>query len=733
MSAIANKSLYEIPLETGIVNLICAKAFEGLSDTEKKYATFIAGASWKGALICLFQTSPESPYIFAMLRYAFNFAYEAENFSQSEDIDSVGKEFKTSFLAASSNDTNAEESYNQVMIYIASFFANLGNYKSFGDTKFVPACSRDDFQKIIEAAATRSNTLEKVKALWEKVSSPMFALEPSRIRSIGFGPKEGLSTYFSSNCTKEDAEKCQRFLDQNKISAYNTRLFKIMNDDNKTTFHIKIASAMASTREPIEFEGAEFVVITGDHAAFMQKAVALLREAAKVGANKMQESMLNLYAECFEKGDLQKHIEGSRSWIKDKGPAVESYIGFIESYQDPFGTRGEWEGFVAVVNRETSAKFQTLVDAAESFLPLLPWPESFEKDKFQRPDFTSLEVLAFGSSGIPAGINIPNYNEVRQVDGFKNVSLGNVLASAYKPKKSEAVTFIQDEDVELYQTLVTEAFEVQVGLHELLGHGSGKMFMGDDAAEIVSNIDNPLNKEKKVELYYKTGETYDSKFGSMGSSYEECRAECVGMSLCPNKTVLKIFGHEGQNADDICYINWLHMARAGILALLFWSPETKRWGQAHMQARFAILQCMLEAGNDFVSVEKNDKNETYLKMDRSKIESIGKPAVDQFLLRIQVYKATANFEAASEMYNKYTNVNERFQELRNEVIARRKPRKMFVQPNLLYSEEKKTIVLEEYAPTSMGIIQSFMARYRLEEMDEILKQADAEANHHQYY
>ena len=128
--------------------------------------------------------------------------------------------------------------------------------------------------------------------------------------------------------------------------------------------------------------------------------------------------------------------------------------------------------------------------------------------------------------------------------------------------------------------------------------------MGDDAAEIVSNIDNPLNKEKKVELYYKTGETYDSKFGSMGSSYEECRAECVGMSLCPNKTVLKIFGHEGQNADDICYINWLHMARAGILALLFWSPETKRWGQAHMQARFAILQCMLEAGNDFVIVEK---------------------------------------------------------------------------------------------------------------------------------
>ena len=46
-----------------------------------------------------------------------------------------------------------------------------------------------------------------------------------------------------------------------------------------------------------------------------------------------------------------------------QGPAVESYIGLIESYQDPYGSRGEWEGFVAVVNRSMS-KIKTLVDAA---------------------------------------------------------------------------------------------------------------------------------------------------------------------------------------------------------------------------------------------------------------------------------------------------------------------------------------------------------------------------------
>lgn len=234
---------------------------------------------------------------------------------------------------------------------------------------------------------------------------------------------------------------------------------------------------------------------------------------------------------------------------------MESYIGFIETYRDPLRLRAEWEGFAAVVNKGISLKFTALVESAESFIELLPWPSSFEKDTFLRPDFTALDVLGFGSSGIPAGINIPNYDDIRQNKGFKNVSLANVLKASLSFPVGERVTFIRENDQELYKITVSHSFDVQVGLHELLGHGSGKLLQQN--ADGTFNFDVTCTVDPLTGLpptkWYKVGETYSSQFGEISSSYEECRAESVGLFLCVNEDALRVFGFEGQRASEVSF------------------------------------------------------------------------------------------------------------------------------------------------------------------------------------
>lgn len=391
---------------------------------------------------------------------------------------------------------------------------------------------------------------------------------------------------------------------------------------------------------------------------------------------------------------------------------------FIETYRDPQGIRGEWEGFAAMVNKERTRAFTGLVESAPQQIPKLPWSKDFEKDKFLSPDFTSLEVLCFAGSGIPAGINIPNYDDVRQTEGFKNVSLGNVL-SAQPPK--EPTPFLRPEDQEVNDRYRDQAFEVQVGIHELLGHGCGKLLQETEPGKFNFDVQSPPHNPitgKPVSTWYKPGETWGSVFGGMGPSYEECRAESVAMSLCPDYSILKIFGfgdgHEDPTgeAGDVLYACYLSMARAGITALQFWDPHSRRWGQAHMQARFAILQVFLEAPDSFCRLHhtRPDLSDLVIHLDRAKIPTHGKPAVDAFLLKLQVHKATADVAAARALYDKYTSVDEWWAtRVRPQVLAQAKPRKVFVQANTFLGEDGK-VELREYDATPEGMIRSFAER-----------------------
>ncbi|TKA22224.1 hypothetical protein B0A50_08093 [Salinomyces thailandicus] len=131
-----------------------------------------------------------------------------------------------------------------------------------------------------------------------------------------------------------------------------------------------------------------------------------------------------------------------------------------------------------------------------------------------------------------------------------------------------------------------------------------------------------------------------------------------------------------------------------------------------MQARYALMQVFLRAGHDFCKLEysKDDLSDLKIHLDRSKIQTHGKPAVDAFLQKLHVYKATADLEAAKAFYEDYTHVDEWFAgKVRPEVVRQAKPRKVFVQANT-FLQAGGSVELREYEPTAEGMIRSFVER-----------------------
>ena len=62
--------------------------------------------------------------------------------------------------------------------------------------------------------------------------------------------------------------------------------------------------------------------------------------------------------------------------------------------------------------------------------------------------------------------------------------------------------------------------------------------------------------------------------------------------------------------------------------------------QAHMNARYVILQVLMEADSSLVNIENvtgdDGEPDLLIKMNREKIKTTGKEAIANFLMRLQV-------------------------------------------------------------------------------------------------
>ena len=387
-------SQYAADCPPTVVRLEIGPHFSALNAQQKRYAHHLSRAAFLGTRVTLAQVSPESVPIYDLI-------VELHKACRGD-------------YAKLAKDVGVEHEETQRWVeYAAQFLGNCGNYKGFGDSKFVPRVEADTLQKIC-------GVNEKCKRAYEKVTQSgggLYETHKPGMMHLGYPDAGHLSAYYpdSEDITKEEIAAVGDLLEENKLLIENTRMRKTKTGDFELLIASGVQSPPAKDRDLGETEelkmtgklkGKKVKLVFGDYQEEMAKIAVEMRKAEKEALNETEQRMTNEYAKSFGTGSIEAFKESQRFWIKDQKPMVETNIGFIETYRDPHGVRGEWEGFVAMVNLERTKAFGKLVEAASSFIPRLPWSTDFEKDTFLSPDFTSLEVLTFSGSGIPAGINV---------------------------------------------------------------------------------------------------------------------------------------------------------------------------------------------------------------------------------------------------------------------------------------------------------------------------------------
>ncbi|KAH8427049.1 dipeptidyl peptidase III [Aspergillus melleus] len=680
-----------------IYTLSVAAAFHGLDRRQQLYAHHMAKAAWSGTRIILRQVSPEANDIFDFIMALYR------------DCDGVWERITES----GSVQPHELESF---LDYAAMFLSNVGNYFGSGDQKFTPVISEESLDRLASFSPYAGELLPRVKA-------PMLAKVPSSL-----GPPGPLtqSTYYLGDdvlASSDDIAAISKLMEEAEILPENTRLRK-----NQDTDEFAYDILQASTVEARDnLQGTELLpglgrrirLVQGDHRNDLRQICDCLEQAKEFASNQAQQDMLETLIASFESGKLQTYKAAQEIWVKDKAPPVETVLGFVEPYRDPLGVRAEFEGIVGIPDPAETSILAGLASKADAFVYKLPWVEqneekgAFEKDLFEPPDFSSLQSLAYNSSIIFPGINLPNYNDIRQKVGYKNIIFSNRMVA--ERVRARGLHMVDETEQDTFKNHRFHSYYIWVVLHEILGHGTGRFLAEDPAGSFNFDPNNPpLNPltQQPVDCWYRPSQTWTGVFQDLSTTVDECRAELVGAYLMDEPEILEVFRYTMNSEvkpDDVIYNMYLQLGVDGLRGLENFDPITKKWGQAHSRAHYAIFRHLLRDSDGlFAVICDTEAKRLTVKMDRSNVLRKGKPSLGRMLMSLHVYRCTADIKNCRALYEDLSNVDEEALEWRDIVISRKDPPLAFCQANTFL--EGGNVTIKEYEPTARGVVQSWAER-----------------------
>ncbi len=239
----------------------------------------------------------------------------------------------------------------------------------------------------------------------------------------------------------------------------------------------------------------------------LEKAAALLREAADYADNESLKNYLIKRAAAFESND---YFESDMAWMDLDDHTIEVIIGPYEVYEDElFNYKAAFECFLTIVDPEETEKLEVFANYLNDMEDNLPIPD--EHKNFERGSESPIMVVqeVFSAGDTKAGVqtlafNLPNDERVRKAKGSKKVMLKNIHEAKFEKLLYPIAQKVMDG--EQLKNVTFEGFFNHTLMHEM-SHGVGPGYITVNGEET----------EVKIELK----ETY--------SKIEECKADILGM------------------------------------------------------------------------------------------------------------------------------------------------------------------------------------------------------------
>jgi dipeptidyl-peptidase-3 len=372
------------------------------------------------------------------------------------------------------------------------------------------------------------------------------------------------------------------------------------------------------------------------------RAIVSHLEAALGYATPSLASALRALIRWYQTGDEADRQAFDIAWVRNHDSVVDTMNGFIEVYMDARGTKGAWEGVVYYVNHDKTEKIHRLADNAQWFEDHLPIDERFRKPEVQGVSARAIEVVfETGDSGpvTPIGVNLPNDQRIREQYGSKSVSLSNVI-EAYEQSMLDSFReefSWSEEEIARAKQWSAFAGELTTEIHEVLGHGSGRMAVGITAQP----------QELLKEQY---------------SALEESRADLVALYFVADPQLAALGLVPAEQQDDIVLAEYEAYVRNALVQLRR-VREGTQLEEDHMRNRQAIVHWLM-AHSSAIEIRSREGKTYYVVVDVNAFRE----GVARLLAEVQRIKSEGDYEAARVLFETY---GVHFDAaLRDEIVAR---------------------------------------------------------------